>query len=66
MNLPAPNHTPDLSEVIRMAELWVNTRIVGQLSCETESMIFGPLMQAIYGPDIFSRLDTLALPGKVK
>jgi hypothetical protein len=64
MNIPAPNPTPDLTEVIRLTELWVRNRIAGELYSEV--MIFGPLMQAIYGPDIFTRLETISLPGKAK
>jgi hypothetical protein len=66
MKLPAPNTTPDLTDVIRLSEQWVRNRISGNMSSDTEVMIFGPLMQAIYGEDIFTRLDTISLPGRAK
>jgi hypothetical protein len=64
MNLPAPNPNPDLTEVIALAEVWVRNRIAG--TQYSEVMIFGPLLQAIYGKDIFTRLDSISLPGKAK
>jgi hypothetical protein len=66
MNLPAPNYTPDLTEVIKRAEDWMIARLKGEFSSDHEVLIFGPLMQAIYGPDIYSRLDAISLSGKSK
>lgn len=66
MNFPAPNPNPDLSEVIEQAEDWLRNRVAGGMSSTTEVMIFGPLMQAIYGKDIFDWLRKNALNSPAK
>jgi hypothetical protein len=66
MNFPAPNPNPDMTEVIVKAEEWLKHRIVGEMDSSAESMIFGPLMQAIYGKDIFDRIDAIATKSRTK
>jgi len=66
MNFPAPNPNPDMTEVIVRAEEWLKHRIVGEMDSSAEVMIFGPLIQAIYGKDIFDRLNAIAVKSKAK
>ena len=61
-SFPVQTPTPDLTEVRRLCDKYMKNRLRGSISLGESDFVFGEVMKALYGDDVFERIDAVAKP----